>query len=259
MTACSTDAEPDEQVGWFDRSDPRNPFQNYTVVHVLYCSGDVHGGNVTRPYDDRDGVPVEQRGYQNARAAVDWAKANLMGSGLTGGNATTSSSSSSSERLSSLVIGGCSAGSIGTQVWAAALLQEFEYDMAAVVADSYVGVFPPGTEGPLIASFGFCSTPLLLDEELQAVCAAGDITLQDMVHDAMGRYPSVLFSHVNSKFDVVQREYYAGVAATSLERPLYISKAAYTDAMNVLLKGYSERHANYVSFVVTASQHCYTP
>jgi hypothetical protein len=120
-------------------------------------------------------------------------------------------------------------------------------------------VFPPGTEGPLIASFGFCSTPLLLDEELQAVCAAGDITLQDMVHDAMGRYPSVLFSHVNSKFDVVQREYYAGVAATSLERPLYISKAAYTDAMNVLLKGYSERHANYVSFVVTASQHCYTP
>ena len=29
--------------------------------------------------------------------------------------------------------------------------------------------------------------------------------------------------------------------------------------MNVLLKQYSQRHENYVSFVVTASQHCYLP
>ena len=78
LGACSTDAEPDSKDGWMDRSDPANPFVNYTVVHVLYCSGDVHGGNVTRPYNDKDGQPVVQHGYTNARAAVDWAKANLL-------------------------------------------------------------------------------------------------------------------------------------------------------------------------------------
>jgi hypothetical protein len=30
-----------------------NPFRMYTIVNVLYCSGDVHGGNVTRSYRDK--------------------------------------------------------------------------------------------------------------------------------------------------------------------------------------------------------------
>ena len=30
-----------------------NPFRKYTIVNVLYCSGDVHGGNVTRSYRDK--------------------------------------------------------------------------------------------------------------------------------------------------------------------------------------------------------------
>lgn len=28
------------------------------MVHVLYCSGDLHAGNVTRPYADAAGEPV---------------------------------------------------------------------------------------------------------------------------------------------------------------------------------------------------------
>jgi len=43
----------------------------------LYCSGDLHAGNVTRPYTDSAGEPVVQVGYENTKAAVAWAKANL--------------------------------------------------------------------------------------------------------------------------------------------------------------------------------------
>ncbi|RYY82396.1 hypothetical protein EON63_13420 [archaeon] len=41
--------------GIFDRTNTKNNFKDYTIVHVLYCSGDVHGGNVVRPYTDSAG------------------------------------------------------------------------------------------------------------------------------------------------------------------------------------------------------------
>ena len=59
-------------------------------------------------------------------------------------------------KLSTLAISGCSAGSLGTQAWAAELLSELSYDEAAVVVDSYAGVFPNGTQGPLIVDYGMC-------------------------------------------------------------------------------------------------------
>lgn len=74
---CTTDANPSGLNGVFDRENPANPFAGYTVVQVLYCSGDLHAGNVTRPYTDSAGEPVVQVGYENTKAAVAWAKANL--------------------------------------------------------------------------------------------------------------------------------------------------------------------------------------
>lgn len=54
----------------FQSVDPRNRYKDYTIIHVLYCSGDVHAGNVTRDYNDKagpQGKPVQQFGYHNAR------------------------------------------------------------------------------------------------------------------------------------------------------------------------------------------------
>jgi len=115
---CTSTCSPNSLSGVFDRSNAANPFKDHTIVHVLYCSGDLHAGNVTRPYSDGKGEPVEQRGFYNTRASVDWAKANL------------------DAHLSSLVMSGCSAGSLGVQAWAAELLEELSYDNAAVVRAS---------------------------------------------------------------------------------------------------------------------------
>ena len=43
-----------------DRDNTDNKFSKYTIVSILYCSGDVFVGNVTRPYNDKAGVPVQQ-------------------------------------------------------------------------------------------------------------------------------------------------------------------------------------------------------
>merc|ERR1712048_472395 len=83
------------EYGVFDRTNSSNPFQNYTFVHVPYCSGDNHLGNVSR---DWGGAARRQAGYDNALSAVRWTLANIC-------------------KLDALVLMGQSAGSVGVQLW----------------------------------------------------------------------------------------------------------------------------------------------
>jgi hypothetical protein len=55
--------------GIFDFADERNPFADYSVVYVPYCTGDVHVGNATRKY--AHGLTVQHKGYVNGSAALD--------------------------------------------------------------------------------------------------------------------------------------------------------------------------------------------
>ena len=64
---------------------------------VLYCSGDVHAGNVTRKYMDSRGENVVQSGAENSLSVMKWLAAQHT-------------------ELDELVVTGCSAGSIGAQV-----------------------------------------------------------------------------------------------------------------------------------------------
>lgn len=38
---CTTDAKPDALSGIFNRTNEKNIYRNYTIVQMLYCSGDV--------------------------------------------------------------------------------------------------------------------------------------------------------------------------------------------------------------------------
>ena len=55
--------------GIFDFADARNPFADYSVVYVPYCTGDVHIGNLTTEY--APGLTVHHNGYVNGTAALD--------------------------------------------------------------------------------------------------------------------------------------------------------------------------------------------
>lgn len=135
---CSTNAEPDwSYEGVFDRTSELSEYKDYTIVHALYCSGDVWGGSVVRDYNDADGNPVTQTGLANAQSVVDWVQSQQQSGAL-------------ASTFSKLVVMGCSAGSIGAQLWSTPILNILKWSSAAVVPDSYIGVFPEGTQGPLI-------------------------------------------------------------------------------------------------------------
>lgn len=66
---------PDYSAGGvFDLNNPENPFQDYTMVFVPYCTGDVHSGNRVETYVTNSGntFDIYHRGYVNANTALDW-------------------------------------------------------------------------------------------------------------------------------------------------------------------------------------------
>ena len=67
----TVDAEDDPAGlgGIFDFADERNPFADYSVVFVPYCTGDVYIGNAITEYEP--GLTVHHKGFVNGTAALD--------------------------------------------------------------------------------------------------------------------------------------------------------------------------------------------
>lgn len=241
---CTSDVSPQSLIGVFDRDDVRNNFRDYTVVQALYCSGDVWGGNVTQKYDDADGVPVQQMGLTNAQATVDWVLAQQASGAL-------------AKTFSNLVVMGCSAGSVGTQLWSKVLLSTFKYQIAAVVPDSYAGVFPPDSQGPLIRSFGYC-TWNKITKSLLPKCLAGQLTLQDINNVNQAAYPRVPFGFIESKTDNVQMEFYVAIGLTTPKTSGKITPANFYNNVTSIFGSYNKQRSNFVTYLVDGFNHCFT-
>ena len=65
----TVDEGPIGAGGIFDLTDERNPFADYSIVYVPYCTGDAHLGNITTEY--APGLTVHHNGYVNGTAALD--------------------------------------------------------------------------------------------------------------------------------------------------------------------------------------------
>jgi len=84
LRVCDTSVEPDGEdnpnnydSGFADLSNPANPFREWHIVFVPYCSCDIHFGDAAQDYtntDPQNPVHVEHRGYHNARVAEKYAR-----------------------------------------------------------------------------------------------------------------------------------------------------------------------------------------
>lgn len=67
--------------GFADLSNPNNPFADWTIVFISYCSCDIHFGDAAQDYDNNTpGTPlhVEHRGFHNARYVEKWAREHFV-------------------------------------------------------------------------------------------------------------------------------------------------------------------------------------
>lgn len=109
--------------GFFDFSDVRNPWHDWTIVWIPTCGGDVFSGDVTDNYINYNepGIThrVRHRGYQNAKVAERFVREHFLDP-------------------EQLVVTGLSAGSAGL------LLHQYYYNLAypaaqkTVIYDSFV-------------------------------------------------------------------------------------------------------------------------
>jgi hypothetical protein len=224
-------------TGVFNKSDERNPFRSHTIINVPFCSGDLFIGNSTWEAG-------AQFGYQNALAAVTWTKENL---------------NYESAKLRSIVLSGDSAGSLGTQFWARYVLETMLYDQAAVLADSYAGVFPDSTIVPIMRNWKSTDLPLW-SSSTKAKIADGSITVGDIFDETIASFPCVRFANIQSKEDQVQRDFYCilegGLARKGLCLTLYPSSWLYYQA-NLFFERYNA-HSNYIAYIVDGKQHTFT-
>lgn len=68
--------DPTRGAGILDLSQAANPFRDWTVVFVPYCTADVHLGGRSVDYD---GVSREHRGAENVATALAWVRAQPNG------------------------------------------------------------------------------------------------------------------------------------------------------------------------------------
>jgi Pectinacetylesterase len=77
VPACDTTVDPNggdnpngRSTGFGDLTNPDNPFRDWSIVVVSYCSCDIHFGDAAQDYP----LHVEHRGYHNAKVAEKYAR-----------------------------------------------------------------------------------------------------------------------------------------------------------------------------------------
>lgn len=243
---CTTTAEPNSAAGVFDPSNAANPFKDYTIIHALYCSGDVWGGNVTQPYKART-HSVTQVGVYNALSVIDWTKKQFSSGAL-------------ASTMTNFIVMGCSAGSIGTQLWSRLLLTKHfpNYKNAAVVPDSYAAVFPPGTVGKLVKGYGLCTeTAGILSPNLVPLCEDESLTMQDIEEENLRNTP-VSVSFIQSKIDDVQMSFYVAIGVSMNASSKAITPSEFYADVNDIFERYNKQK-NFLVYLVDGPQHCFTP
>lgn len=71
-TATESDNPNTRTTGFADLTNEDNPFKDWHIVFVSYCTCDIHVGDTTQEY--AEDLTIEHRGYHNSRIVEKWAR-----------------------------------------------------------------------------------------------------------------------------------------------------------------------------------------
>jgi len=174
--------------GIFDFDNSANPFREYDVVLLPYCTGDVFMGDDVRTYRAGErSVTIHHKGYANASAALDWVYASFPAP-------------------DSVFVTGESAGALGASFHAPWIIEQYPQTRIAVLGDSAGGYSAPGFD--MAAIFGSWGTLDLLPDWIPAFAALDDasgLKFEDFYTVTAAQYPQVTFAQYNTLHDSVQQ------------------------------------------------------
>lgn len=213
--------------GMFAFDNPENPFADYSMVFVPYCTADMHMGNSTVTYGEGEGaVEIHHNGFVNANAALDWAYANFE----------------SPERV--FVTGG-SAGALGSIFHTPFIMEHYPDAAVRQLGDSGGGY--RATKGELAELFTNWGTIDILPEwvaDFQDITAEA-FTFERLYTATAAHYPDNIVGQYNSAQDQVQNLYLA----------LMVPSVFYTQVLPASMADLSAASPNYRYFTAGGHKH----
>lgn len=178
-------------TGIYDLANADNPVKGYTLVHIPYCTGDIHWGNAVVDYTPE--LKINHKGYVNAMAVLDWIF----------------------ERYdpTDILITGCSAGAYGAIGHSPAIADHYPNATIRMIADSGCGI--------VTDNFFKDSFPNWNAQIPQIPGLAGKdiltLTIVDLYTAISDDYPNVRFAEQTSAFDQDQTGYYTAMGGTEAD------------------------------------------
>lgn len=131
---------PEKMGGLFDLANLRNPYKDWSMVYIPYCTGDIHWGSADTQYSDSSGaltgkpagtVTIHHRGFDNFLYVREWLKNRY---------AVTDGKKKSKNQVDQLLVTGASAGGYGAAVAYPYLRSLFPSARGYLLSDSGTGV-----------------------------------------------------------------------------------------------------------------------
>lgn len=185
---------PAGQTGGFsDLTNPANPFKNWSMIAVPYCTGDVHWGNATFTYvdpsDSSKSVTIHHDGWVNAQVVEKWSREHFVNPDV-------------------LFVAGSSAGGYGALLNGLYFLQNvYQASQAYVFDDAGAGVITQAFQDTNLAQWGVNSTlpkwiPGIKGKHLS------DLNTAEIGIDAAKFYPRTDFVQYTTSYDQTQTQFY---------------------------------------------------
>ncbi len=207
-------ADPEEGAvhGVLAFGHPENPFADYSVLFVPYCTGDVHIGNRSASYTvaaDGDApereVTVEHKGFVNGMAALEWAYEAFRSP-------------------ETIFVTGSSAGAIPSPAYARILKDHYGAARVVQLGDGAGGYRNIANARPHEA---WDALAALSDFPEIAAMSSEDFSFEALYTTAGAAEPEVMFSRYDTAEDAVQVQFLAisGQAPESLQTLLDANEA----------------------------------
>ena len=185
VQATGPDGGAGGEAGIFDAANPDNPFADWSIVFVPYCTGDVHIGDNVQEY--AEDLTVNHVGYVNASAGLDHVVENY-------GDA------------SQVFVAGSSAGGVPSPLFGGLAADALPDAEVAVLADASGG-YPdnPPVNGAIGALWGtFENVP---DWDATEGLTDEDYSIPGLFELAGQEHPDIRFARYDNAYDEVQQQF----------------------------------------------------
>ncbi|GJM12235.1 MAG: vtpJ-therm [Pseudohongiella sp.] len=199
---------PNVAAGIFDLENTDNPFSDYDIVFIPYCTGDVFVGSGEKTYNYRDAAGNEvsytahHNGYENAMTSLGWIYENFSA-------------------VDNIVVAGSSAGAIGASFYSGLIAEHYPSSPVVLLADAAGGYRTARLPVTLKA---WDTAAILPDWEEYAGETNESLTFEDFYIASENHNPNLRLAQYNAIEDSVQKDFthVIGDAPGSYSLPLRI-------------------------------------